>query len=80
MGENIFKKIQAEREAMLPPDIEGILNQQANTLVMFGKFTDVFGPCAVRTFAMMIGGAPDPSGPQVGLDEWRRKPSDTRGL
>lgn len=80
MEENNFKKIQALREAMLPPDIEGILNQQANTMVMFGKFTDVFGPCAVRTFTMMLGGAPDPAGPQVQLDEWRRKPSNTKGL
>lgn len=65
---------------MLPPDIEGHLTQQATTLVMFGQFTDMFGPAAVRTFTMMLGGGPDPSGPHVNVDEWRRKPSDTRGI
>lgn len=60
--------------------MDALMAQQVASVTMYGKMTDVFGPAAMRTFTMMLGGAPDPQGPQTNVDDWRRKPANTKGL
>jgi hypothetical protein len=77
---NNFKKLFDESKDKFPEDLDRIMADQVASVSMYGKMTDVFGPCALRTFTMILGGAPDPKGPQTSVDDWRRKPVNTKGL
>jgi hypothetical protein len=69
-----------ELESRLPPDLEGMVLQQANNLALFGNVVELFVPNALHTAARLIGGdgGPRPQGGGRGLEpdppDWRTKP------
>jgi hypothetical protein len=54
--DNNLKKIQAEREAMLPPELEGRISQHLGTMSGFSKVVELFVPNALQTVVRLIGG------------------------
>ncbi len=67
-------------ETQLPPDLEGIVIQQANNLAVFGNVAELFVPNALHTAARLIGGDGGPKqqgggrGTQPDPLDWRIKP------
>jgi hypothetical protein len=53
---NSFKKLQAEREAMLPPELEDRISRHLGTLAHFGQVMELFVPNALQTVVQFIGG------------------------
>lgn len=74
--DNNLKRLQAQREAMLPPDIEPRVTHQVHTFSFFSKVVELFVPNALDTATRMVGGeAIPPSGPgTTDPDAWRRSP------
>jgi hypothetical protein len=54
--DNNLKKLQAEREAMLPPELEDRISQHVGTLSLFSNVIEVFIPNALQTVVQFIGG------------------------
>ena len=54
--DNSLKKLQAEREAMLPPDLEDRISQHVGTLSLFSSVIEVFVPNALQVVVRLVGG------------------------
>lgn len=76
--ENSFQKLQEQREAMLPPEIEHRLMHQMGTFSLFGRVVELFMPNALNTVARLIDGDCNPGDPGCRADEeepeWRMRP------
>lgn len=53
---NNLKKLQEEREAMLPPELEDRISQHVGTLSMFRNVVEVFVPNALQVVVRLVGG------------------------
>ena len=53
---NSLKKLQAEREAMLPPELEDRISQHVGTLSLFSNVIEVFVPNALQIVVRLVGG------------------------
>ncbi len=53
---NSLKKLQAEREAMLPPELEDRISQHVGTLSLFSNVVEVFVPNALQVVFRLVGG------------------------
>jgi hypothetical protein len=53
---NSLKKLQAEREAMLPPELEDRISQHVGTLSLFSNVIEVFVPNALQVVVQLVGG------------------------
>ncbi|MFN0034793.1 MAG: hypothetical protein ACKVUS_06995 [Saprospiraceae bacterium] len=56
MEHNSLKKLQAEREAMLPPELEDRISQHVGTLSLFSNVMEVFVPNALQVVVRLVGG------------------------
>lgn len=54
--ENSLKKLQAEREALLPPELETRITQHVGTLSLFSNVVEVFVPNALQVVVRLMGG------------------------
>ncbi len=54
--DNSLKKLQAEREAMLPPELEDRISQHVGTLSLFSSVVEVFVPNALQVVFRLVGG------------------------
>lgn len=54
--DNSLKKLQAQREAMLPPELEGRVSEQAASMSFFGNIVEVFLPNALQVVVRLMGG------------------------
>ena len=84
--DNNLKKIQAEREAMLPPELENRISQHLGTMSGFSKVVELFVPNALQTVVRLIGGEDLPCLRRAKHrdelryePEWRNRPSDGEG-
>jgi hypothetical protein len=53
---NNLKKLQEEREAMLPPELEERVSSQLGTMAYFGNLIELFVPNALQVVVRMVGG------------------------
>ncbi|MCC7246873.1 MAG: hypothetical protein IT269_14400 [Saprospiraceae bacterium] len=53
---NNLKKLQADREAMLPPELENRISRHLGAMAGFGKVVELFVPNALQTVVRLIGG------------------------
>jgi len=53
---NSLKKLQAEREEMLPPELEDRISLQVGTLSFFSNVVEVFVPNALQVVVRLVGG------------------------
>lgn len=53
---NNLKKLEEEREAMLPPELENRIAAHAGTMAYFGNMMELFVPNALQVVVRMIGG------------------------
>jgi hypothetical protein len=53
---NSLKKLQEEREAMLPPELEDRVSSHLGTLAYFGNLIELFVPNALQVVVRMVGG------------------------
>ncbi|MFN0216185.1 MAG: hypothetical protein ACKVT2_18150 [Saprospiraceae bacterium] len=53
---NSLKKLQAEREMMLPPELEDRISQHVGTLSLFSNVIEVFVPNALQVVVRLVGG------------------------
>lgn len=78
---NSLKKLQEEREAMLPPELEDRISQHVGTLTLFSSVVEVFVPNALQVVVQMVGGDELPclkkaSRRQAGSNiDWRTPPA-----
>lgn len=54
--DNSLKKLQAEREAMLPPELEDRITQHVGTMSLFSSVIEVFVPNALQVVVRLVGG------------------------
>lgn len=54
--DNNLKLLQAEREAMLPPELEERIEKQVGTLSFFSNVIEVFVPNALQVVVRLMGG------------------------
>ena len=54
--QNNLKKLQDEREAMLPPELEDRVSTHLGTMAYFGNLVELFVPNALQVVVRMIGG------------------------
>jgi hypothetical protein len=54
--ENSLKKLQAEREAMLPPELEDRISTHVGALSLFSNVIEVFVPNALQVVVRLVGG------------------------
>ncbi|MBC7775810.1 MAG: hypothetical protein H7246_10290 [Phycisphaerae bacterium] len=54
--DNSLKKLQAEREAMLPPELEDRISKHVGTLSLFSNVIEVFVPNALQVVVRLVGG------------------------
>ncbi len=54
--DNSLKKLQLEREAMLPPELEDRISQHVGNLSMFSHVIEVFVPNALQVVVRLVGG------------------------
>lgn len=54
--DNSLKKLQAEREAMLPPELEDRISQHIGTMSLFSNVVEVFVPNALQVVVRLVGG------------------------
>ncbi len=54
--DNSLKKLQVEREAMLPPELEDRISQHVGTLSFFSNVIEVFVPNALQVVFRLVGG------------------------
>lgn len=79
--DNGLKKLQAEREAMLPPELEDRISQHIGTMSLFSSVVEVFVPNALQVVVRLLGGEDLPClkrasrrAARTNLD-WRKPPS-----
>lgn len=53
---NSLKKLQDEREAMLPPELEDRVSAHLGTMAYFGNLIELFVPNALQVVVRMVGG------------------------
>lgn len=53
---NNLKKLQEQREAMLPPELEDRVTAHLGTVAYFGNLVELFVPNALQVVVRMIGG------------------------
>ncbi len=53
---NNLKKLQEEREAMLPPELEERVSSHLGTMAYFGNLIELFVPNALQVVVRMVGG------------------------
>ena len=53
---NSLKKLQEEREAMLPPELEDRVSSHLGTMAYFGNLIELFVPNALQVVVRMVGG------------------------
>lgn len=53
---NSLKKLQEEREALLPPELEDRISQHVGTLSLFSNVIEVFVPNALQVVVRLVGG------------------------
>ncbi|GEM_PF-775781 len=53
---NNLKKLQEEREAMLPPELEDRVSSHLGTMAYFGNLIELFIPNALQVVVRMVGG------------------------
>ncbi|MBL7825644.1 MAG: hypothetical protein JNJ57_03365 [Saprospiraceae bacterium] len=76
---NNLKKLQEEREAMLPPELEDRVTAHLGTMAYFGNLIELFVPNALQVVVRMIGGDDMPclqrtqKRPKPAPD-WRKRP------
>jgi len=54
--DNSLKKLQEEREAMLPPELENRITQHIGTMSLFSNVIEVFVPNALQVVVRLVGG------------------------
>lgn len=54
--DNNLKLLQAEREALLPPELEERIEKQVGTLSFFSNVIEVFVPNALQVVVRLMGG------------------------
>lgn len=54
--DNSLKKLQAEREAMLPPELEHRISRHVGTMSMFSNVIEIFLPNALQVAIRLVGG------------------------
>ena len=77
---NNLKKLQEEREAMLPPELEDRVTAHLGSMAYFGNMVELFVPNALQVVVRLIGGDEMPClnrsnkrrRPPV---DWRKRPS-----
>ncbi|HAD13989.1 MAG TPA: hypothetical protein DCF33_16310 [Saprospirales bacterium] len=80
---NSLKKLQDEREAMLPPELEDRISQHVGTLSLFSNVIEVFVPNALQVVVQMVGGEELPCLKKANRRQaranmdWRTPPSST---
>ncbi len=80
---NSLKKLQDEREAMLPPELEDRISQHVGTLSLFSNVIEVFVPNALQVVVQMVGGEELPCLKKASRRQarsnmdWRTPPSST---
>ncbi|MBN8679085.1 MAG: hypothetical protein J0M29_12725 [Chitinophagales bacterium] len=80
---NSLKKLQEEREAMLPPELEDRISQHVGTLSFFSNVVEVFVPNALQVVVQMVGGDELPCLKKANRRQaranmdWRKPPSPT---
>ena len=81
---NSLKKLQAEREAMLPPELEDRISQHVGTLSLFSNVVEVFVPNALQVVFRLVGGDDLPclkkASRRAGQEnmDWRTPPEPTQ--
>lgn len=75
---NSLKKLEEEREKMLPPELEGRITSHLGSIHHWGDVAELFVSGAVSTMAMLFGSdrTGNPAGQNV---NWREKPVPPRG-
>lgn len=53
---NNLKKLQEEREAMLPPELEDRISSHVGTMAYFGNLIELFVPNALQVVVRLVGG------------------------
>ena len=53
---NNLKKLQEEREAMLPPELEERVSTHLGTMAYFGNLIELFVPNALQVVVRLVGG------------------------
>lgn len=53
---NNLKKLQEEREAMLPPELEDRVSSHLGTMAYFGNLIELFVPNALQVVVRLVGG------------------------
>jgi hypothetical protein len=79
---NSLKKLEEEREKMLPPELEDRITSHLGSINHWGDMAELFVSGAVNTMAMMFGsnrartaGSQDDTGVN-----WREKPEPTHNI
>ncbi|MCC7466378.1 MAG: hypothetical protein IT261_08925 [Saprospiraceae bacterium] len=75
---NSLKKLQEEREAMLPPELEDRITQHVGTLTLFSSVVEVFVPNALQVVVQMVGGDELPCLKKAGRRQARSDNMDWR--
>jgi len=79
--DNSLKKLQAEREAMLPPELEDRISQHLGTMSLFSNVIEVFVPNALQVVVRLVGGEELPCLKKAGRRnartnmDWRTPPA-----
>ena len=76
---NNLKKLQEEREAMLPPELEDRVSSHLGTMAYFGNLIELFVPNALQVVVRLVGGedlpclkrSKRPKNPNI---DWRTPP------
>jgi hypothetical protein len=81
---NNLRKLQEEREAMLPPELEDRVSSHLGTMAYFGNLVELFVPNALQVVVRMIGGDDLPclrrgKKREFVPGDWRTPPSSTKG-
>lgn len=53
---NNLKKLEEEREAMLPPELEDRVSSHLGTMAYFGNLIELFVPNALQVVVRLVGG------------------------
>ncbi len=70
---NSLKKLEEEREKMLPPELESRVASHLGSINHWGDMAELFVSGTVSTMAMLFGG--DRANPAGKSDRWREKPA-----
>ena len=75
---NNLKKLQEEREAMLPPELEDRITTHVGTMAYFGNLIELFVPNALQVVVRLVGGEDMPclkrSKKRPKQVDWRKRP------